>query len=155
MILAPIPIAPGIMLYRIVLNASKPKPRMMSGPKAPIPPETRDTQNTEKSQECPISLEPLLLTRKDETPLLDVEEALADLAPFEGGVLRTGVVESDSLKCEVLLLIGEETGGGDVRRKEPDGGDNTDHATVDQQRHTVVRDNSHSTIEQEDVLVHV
>jgi hypothetical protein len=40
-------IPPGIMLYRIDWKGSRPKPEMMRGPKAEIPPETRDTQNTQ------------------------------------------------------------------------------------------------------------
>lgn len=41
-----IPIAPGIMLNRIVVEGSNPKSRMTIGPKALIPPETRLIQKT-------------------------------------------------------------------------------------------------------------
>lgn len=68
------------------------------------------------------------LTHDDKAPLLDVQQTFKDLVPLEGRVLGTSVVEPDSLEGKVLLLIREETGGGDVGRKQEEDGDDRDQA---------------------------
>jgi len=43
------------MLYRIVWKVERPNPLRMSGPKAPIPPDTREMQKTREKHGIEIS----------------------------------------------------------------------------------------------------
>jgi hypothetical protein len=55
MMLETIPMAPGIMLYRMVWNWLRPKPWRMRGPNEVIPPETSEMQKTEKKGKQAVS----------------------------------------------------------------------------------------------------
>lgn len=74
-------------------------------------------------------------------PLFDIEQTFKHLRPLECGVLGTGIVDSDTLKSQVLLLVGEETCSGDVRRKQKVGGNDGNQTD--------------RTVDEEDVLVDV
>jgi len=85
--LATIPIAPGIMLYRIVSNGSRPKPERTMGPKADIP----DCQTCPRSADVTQKERPTATDERDakdhtsESPLLEIEQTLPHLSPLEDG----------------------------------------------------------------------
>lgn len=70
---------PGIMLYRIVWKVVRPNPFRMRGPKAPIPPDTRETQKTRQESALWHVETVRRPTHDHEDPLLWVCEAFPDM----------------------------------------------------------------------------